>query len=90
VKSAAVDHLLKVMAGAKTLKQLRDAARALDRVIMWNHWQVPDLYTADQRASYWNKFGMPARRPLFFTIDTGSGFAPWPLETWWILDPAKR
>ena len=90
VKSPAVDHLLKVMAEAKTLDELRDASRALDRVIMWNHWQVPDLYASDQKASYWNKFGMPARRPLFFTIDTASGFAAWPLETWWILDPAKR
>jgi len=90
VKSKAADHLLKVMAGAKTLDELRDASRALDRVIMWNHWQVPDLYASDEKASYWNKFGMPARRPLFFTIDTSSGFAAWPLETWWILDPAKR
>jgi peptide/nickel transport system substrate-binding protein/microcin C transport system substrate-binding protein len=90
VKSPAADHLLKVMAEARTLDELRDAARALDRVIMWNHWQVPDLYASDEKASYWNKFGMPARRPLFFTIDTASGFLAWPLETWWILDPAKR
>ncbi len=90
VKSRAADHLLKVMAEAKTLDELRDASRALDRVILWNHWQVPDLYASDEKASYWNKFGMPARRPLFFTIDTASGFAAWPLETWWILDPAKR
>jgi len=79
-----------VMAEAATLEELRDAARALDRVIMWNHWQVPDLYASDEKASYWNKFGMPARRPLFFTIDTASGFSAWPLETWWILDPARR
>jgi peptide/nickel transport system substrate-binding protein/microcin C transport system substrate-binding protein len=90
VKSPAADHLLKVMAEAATLEELRDAARALDRVIMWNHWQVPDLYASDEKASYWNKFGMPARRPLFFTIDTASGFSAWPLETWWILDPARR
>ncbi len=90
VKSRAVDHLIKVMAEARTLDELRDAARALDRVIMWSHWQVPDLYTSDQKASYWNKFGMPERRPRYFTIDTASGFPAWPLETWWIKDPAKR
>jgi hypothetical protein len=33
---------------------------------------------------------MPAQRPRFFTIDTASGFPAWPLETWWIRDPAKR
>ncbi len=90
VKSAAADHLIKLMAEAKTLEELRDAARALDRVIMWSHWQVPDLYASDEKSSYWNKFGMPARRPRFFTIDTASGFPAWPLETWWIKDPAKR
>lgn len=90
VKSAAVDFLIERIGQARTLAELRAAARALDRVVMWNHWQVPDLYTADQRTSYWNRFGMPARRPRYFTIDTGSGFPPWPLETWWIKDAAQR
>jgi microcin C transport system substrate-binding protein len=90
VKSAAADALLKVMAEARTMEELRDAARAFDRVVMWSHWQVPDLFASDEKASYWNKFGMPARRPLFFGIDTSSGFLAWPLETWWIADPAKR
>ena len=90
VKSRAADHLIKLMAEAKTLEELRDAARALDRVIMWSHWQVPDLYASNEKSSYWTKFGMPAQRPRFFTIDTGSGFAAWPLETWWIKDPARR
>ena len=90
VKSRAADHLIKLMSEAQTLDELRDAARALDRVIMWSHWQVPDLYASDEKSSYWNRFGMPAQRPRYFTIDTGSGFAAWPLETWWIKDPAKR
>jgi peptide/nickel transport system substrate-binding protein/microcin C transport system substrate-binding protein len=91
VKSPAADSLLKLMSEAKTLDELRDASRALDRVIMWSHWQVPDLYASDEKASYWNRFGMPARRPLFFTVESpNSSFPAWPLETWWILDPAKR
>ncbi len=44
VKSPAVDHLIEVMNNAQTLEELKTAARALDRVVMWNHWQVPDLY----------------------------------------------
>jgi microcin C transport system substrate-binding protein len=49
VKSAAVDRLLQALADAATLAQLRDAARALDRVVMWNHWQVPYLYASNER-----------------------------------------
>jgi microcin C transport system substrate-binding protein len=90
VKSKAADHLIKLMSEARTLEDLRDTARALDRVIMWSHWQIPDLYASDEKSSYWDKFGMPAKRPRFFTIDTASGFPAWPLETWWIKDPAKR
>ncbi len=91
VKSAAVDHLLEVMANATRLDDLRDAARALDRVVMWNYWQVPDLYFASERASYWNKFGIPAVRPQYYTIESPSDDQPaWPITTWWLKDPAKR
>ena len=90
VKSKAADHLIKLMSEAQTLDELRNAARALDRVIMWSHWQVPDLYASDEKSSYWDKFGMPERRPRYFTVDTASGFPAWPLETWWIKDPARR
>ena len=83
VKSAAVDHILKAMAAAHSLPQLRDACRALDRVVMWNYWQVPELYSSAQPASYWNRFGMPAVQAQYFTIDTESGWPVWPLQTWW-------
>ena len=93
VKSAAVDHILDAMSRAKTLEALRDACRALDRVVMWNHWQVPELYFAAEPASYWNKFGMPATRPKYFTIDSALTEQPaWPLITWWIkpgADPKR-
>jgi peptide/nickel transport system substrate-binding protein/microcin C transport system substrate-binding protein len=57
---------------------------------MWNHWQVPDLYAANEKASYWNRFGMPATRPKHFAIDTPSDMPQWPLMTWWLKDPKKR
>lgn len=91
IKSRAVDHLLDVMAKATTLDELRDASRALDRVVMWNYWQVPDLFFAKERGSYWDKFGMPKVRPLYYTIESPNDEnITWPLATWWIKDPAKR
>jgi microcin C transport system substrate-binding protein len=84
VKSKAVDALLQSMGRATTLDELRDAARALDRVVMWSFYQVPDLYNSTEPASYWNRFGRPAVQPKYFSIDT-SGFGPWPLMTWWDL-----
>ena len=91
IKSPAVDRLLDVMARATTLDELRDASRALDRVVMWNHWQVPDLFLAAERASYWDKFGIPAVRPLYYTVESPREEYPaWPITTWWMKEPAKR
>ncbi|MEO6744109.1 MAG: extracellular solute-binding protein [Caldimonas sp.] len=91
VKSPAVDKVLEAMLGARTLDELRDAARALDRIVMWSHYQVPDLYASDEKASYWNRFGMPAARPKYFTLESSlSEWPAWAVTTWWVLDPAKR
>jgi microcin C transport system substrate-binding protein len=91
VKSAAVDSLLQTMAGSTTLEELRTASHALDRVVMWNFWQVPDLFIANERVSYWDKFGMPTVRPLYYTIQSASDEQPaWAVTTWWIKDAAKR
>lgn len=88
LKSPVVDALIQAMGAAQTLPALRDAARALDRVVMWNHWQLPDLWTANERASYWNRFAQPKVRPLYFDIDTS--LQAWPLTTWWTKEAAVR
>jgi peptide/nickel transport system substrate-binding protein/microcin C transport system substrate-binding protein len=91
VKSAAVDSLVQAMADAKTIDELRTASRALDRVVMWNHWQVPDLYFSRLPTSYWNKFGRPDVQPKYYSIDSPNDLQPaWPISTWWIRDPAQR
>jgi microcin C transport system substrate-binding protein len=90
VKSAAVDHILQALAQARTIVDLRDAARALDRVVMWNFWQVPQLYYNLEPASYWDKFGIPKVQPKYFSIDTASGGGPWPIVAWWDKSLDKR
>ena len=93
VKSRAVDHVLETMGSARSMDEFRDACRALDRIVMWSHWQVPELYSNFEDASYWNKFGIPAVRAKYFQIDSSpilTTLMAWPLVTWWIKDPAKR
>ncbi|KNZ31062.1 MAG: hypothetical protein AD742_19290 [Methylibium sp. NZG] len=80
VKSKAADHILEALANARTLDQLRDAARAHDRVVMWSFWQVPQLYYNLEPASYWDKFGIPKVQPQHFSIDTTGA---WPIVAWW-------
>ena len=83
IKSRAVDHAIEAIGAATTLDALRDAARALDRIVMWSFWQVPELYNNTEPASYWSRFGMPKVQPSYFTIDTSGEFGPWPLTCWW-------
>ena len=92
VKSPAVDRCLESMARAETMLQLRDACRALDRIVMWNYWQVPQLYAANIARSYWNKFGMPARRPRYYTVSVTIDVEPqlaWPDLIWWSKTAAR-
>ena len=93
VKSKAVDHVLEAMTAATTIEDFRDACRALDRIVMWNFWQVPELYSNFEDVSYWDKFAMPAVRAQYFQIDNSprvTSLLAWPLTTWWIKDAAKR
>jgi peptide/nickel transport system substrate-binding protein/microcin C transport system substrate-binding protein len=91
IQNPVVDGLLRAMNEAKTQQELRDATRALDRVVMWHHWGVPYRYSADSRVSYWARFGQPARRPRFYAIESVSNSLPaWPLLAWWALPAAPR
>ena len=84
VKSKAVDAVLVAMGEARTMDELRDACRALDRIVMHSHWQIPDLHAPNFRVSYWDHFGRPKTMPRYYTIDNPTEFPTWPLITWWI------
>jgi peptide/nickel transport system substrate-binding protein/microcin C transport system substrate-binding protein len=93
VKSRAVDALIETVGRAETMEQLRDACRALDRIVTWSFFQIPDLYNNVEKVSFWNKFGIPKVQALFFNADTYftgiNEFGPWPLWTWWDKSLAK-
>ena len=90
VKDPAVDAALKAMEEAKTYDQLRDAARALDRVVMHQHYQVPQLYSAGYLTSYWNKFGIPKTMPKYYTTDESGEWPTWAVTTWWLKNSARE
>ena len=56
------------------------ASRALDRVLLWGHYVIPNWHIQSFRVAYWNRFARPETRPKY-----GLGF----LDTWWI-DAAKE
>ena len=52
--------------------------RALGRVLLWNHFVIPQWHIAYDRRVFWNMFGIPKVIPML-----GSSF-----DLWWI-DAAK-
>ena len=73
IKNPAVDYLIDQLIKAPNRKQLVLRTRALDRVLLWNHYVIPQYHINKYRIAYWDKFSMPSTRPKY---DLG-------FDTWW-------
>lgn len=65
VKNPVVDALVNRIKRAQTLEQLQPAAKALDRVLLWNHYVIPHWSINAWRVVYWNQFGRPKKIPPY-------------------------
>ena len=75
IKNPAVDALVDKIIFAPNRDALVTACRALDRVLLWNAYLVPNWYSPNERIAYWNKFGAPATLPKLAV-----GFP----DVWWL------
>ena len=90
VADPALDAAMAAMDAASTLEALRDAAHAFDRVFMQQHYVVPWSRRPAFNSAWWDRFGMPVRRPRYFTLINDTNNAePWPIRTWWAASPQK-
>ena len=76
IKDPVVDALVDQIIFADDREDLVATVRALDRVLLWNFYNVPQYYQPTMRYAYWNKFGIPDEQPEYLGIDTMS---------WWVL-----
>jgi microcin C transport system substrate-binding protein len=79
ITNPVVDELVEQIVNAETLEQLQVTTRAMDRVLLWNNYVIPQFYNGNYRIAHWNRFGKPATLPKY-----GTGFP----GAWW-LDEAK-
>jgi microcin C transport system substrate-binding protein len=79
IKNPVVDALIEKVIEAKTREDLITATKALDRVLLWNFYVIPQWHTDRFRIAYWDIFGRPAVNPPY-----GIPVA----DTWWV-DQAK-
>lgn len=79
LKNPVVDELIEQIINAESLDDLQLTTRALDRVLLWNYYLIPQFYVDKHRIAYWNRFGQPDTQPKYISY-TGSGFP----TGWWV------
>lgn len=80
IKNPVVDKLIDMIVTAPDRQELIYRTHALDRVLLWNYYVIPQWHLDYMRLAYWDKFGKPAISPKYGPGDT---------DTWWI-DTARQ
>jgi microcin C transport system substrate-binding protein len=83
IKNPAIDALIERVIFAKDRAELIAATRALDRVLLWNHYVVPQFTYNKTRAARWDRFGRPEKLPEY-------GSAAFPAIWWWDAERAAK
>ena len=65
IKNSVVDALIAKIINAPDRGSLVTATHALDRVLLWNYYIIPNWYLPATRVLYWDKFGKPETYPPY-------------------------
>jgi microcin C transport system substrate-binding protein len=81
VRDPVVDALVNIAVQATTRPRLIASLRALDRVLRWGHYAVPQWFASTYRVAYGaGKFEAPGVAPLYYRPED------WVISTWWRKD----
>ena len=81
IRNPAIDKLIDRIILAKDRAELVAATQALDRVLLWNHYTVPQWHIPFDRLAVWDMFGRPGKLP-----SRNTSF----LRVWWYDDAAAK
>ena len=74
IKNPAIDVLIDKIIAAPNRAALITACKAMDRVLMWNHYVVPMWYKPADWVAYWRRVKHPEKMP---------GYALGYPDIWW-------
>jgi microcin C transport system substrate-binding protein len=77
LRNPVVDGLIDGLVRANDRPTMVRYAHALDRVLQWGYYWIPNYYPPGSSSVWWNRFGRPQTAPL---NDVG-------IDTWWELSP---
>jgi len=75
IQSPVIDDIIEMIINAPNRQSLIDRTRALDRILLWGHYVIPQLHIRKHRLAYRDKFGRPDVLPKY-----SHGFP----DTWWV------
>ena len=80
VNNPVIDDLIEKIVTTNSREQRVAMAKAIDRILLYGEYLVPNWYIAHHRVAYWDHFNLPAKTPLFYEP------TPWALQTWWLKE----
>jgi microcin C transport system substrate-binding protein len=83
IKNPAVDAMIERVIFAKSREELVAATHALDRILLWNHYVVPQWSYDKSRTARWDRFGRPELLPKY-------GRSGFPFVWWWDAERAAK
>ena len=83
IKNPAVDALIDRIIFAKDRAELTAACKAMDRVLLWNFYVVPQFTYPFQRYARWDRFSHPEPLPQY-------GVSGFPTLWWWDAEKAAK
>ncbi len=80
VNNPVVDDLLEKIVNTTDRNSRVAMAKAIDRILLFGEYLVPNWYIAYHRVAYWDRFNVPKKIPLYYSP------TPWALQTWWMKE----
>ena len=80
IRNPVVDALVDKVIFAKDRETLVATTHALDRVLLWGYYYIPQWYSDALWLAWWDKFGLPDKQPAYIGAD---------IDSWWII-PEKE
>ncbi|MCC6598507.1 MAG: ABC transporter substrate-binding protein [Alphaproteobacteria bacterium] len=81
IKDPAVDQIIEELIQATSREDLVAHVRALDRILLWNHYVIPMWHYPKWRIAHWAHIARP---------ETLSGISPLISSTWWSKDAEQN
>jgi len=83
IANKAIDALIDRIVVAAHRDELVAATRALDRVLLWHHYVVPQWTYGKVRTARWDRFARPDIMPIY-------GLSAFPVIWWWDTERAAK